>query len=86
MSVIRCEYCSTQIDTDLTSLTVCALHMNIACPDCDGDGYDGDSGEGFWEQDLCATCNGSGDVPWDFCDDENELQNQQAAQTAEDEA
>lgn len=31
------------------------------CPDCDGSGLEGDSGEGFWEMSACPKCNGSGE-------------------------
>jgi len=31
------------------------------CPDCDGSGEDGDSGEGFWEMSDCQKCHGTGE-------------------------
>lgn len=31
------------------------------CPDCDGSGLEGDSGEGWWEQSDCQKCEGTGE-------------------------
>lgn len=31
------------------------------CPDCDGSGEDGDSGEGWWEMTVCEKCHGTGE-------------------------
>jgi predicted methyltransferase len=33
--------------------------MNL-CNDCDGSGLDTSSGNGWWDQDECATCGGTG--------------------------